>query len=150
MLTTKKVKNEETFHSHTSGGEEGVKIYYSNGYPKVDLSRPGADEKLALPVDIVDFKTPEGREKYRQIVIDIESRAVEKNKESFLRSTAFYVKQLKKERSLLEKLHEAKVLQIKEEKKELEDSIAEINEKILEAIKRGEEDWNKYKQLLLR
>jgi len=70
--------------------------------------------------------------------------------DSFLLSTVLYVNQVKKERLLLDQLHDAKVLQIKEDKRQLEDSIAEVNEKILGAMKRGEQDWILYKKVLLR
>ena len=51
---------------------------------------------------------------------------------------------------MLDQLHDAKVLQIKEDKRQLEDSIAEVNEKILGAMKRGEQDWILHKKVLLR
>jgi hypothetical protein len=43
-----------------------------------------------------------------------------------------------------------KVTLIRQEKKVLEEGVANLNEKILEARKRGEEQWERHKRLLLR
>jgi hypothetical protein len=111
--------------------KEGLKRNYSLGYPRIPLNR--AD----LPFDIVDYKTKEGRNRYKRICAEIKDPAVEKGKQDFLTNTNLYVDQLKKERSLLEQQHNKKIEQLREEKHILEYGVAAVNEKILEARKRG-------------
>jgi len=130
--------------------KEDVRRNYSCGYPRIALDRPGCKEKLDLPMDIVNFATKEGRKRYKRICLEIEDAAVEKGKDDFLTTTNLYIEQLKRERASLEQHHNKKINELREEKRLLEEGVAIINEKILEARKRGEEHWTKYKAYVLR
>ena len=94
------------------------KIEYSFGYPKIDFTPPGYDDKILLCEVLVELM-----------------------KEDFLRNTELYINTLKYKRSILERAHMDRVLLIQKEKKKLEDEISEINVKILEARKHGELHW---------
>ena len=80
---------------------------------------------------------------------NIEMKHLEEKKEQFLENTSLYINQLKKERSALERKHNEKINELTEEKRKFELAVAEINEKILEARKRGEHHWNEYRKFLL-
>ena len=130
--------------------KEDVRHNYSYGYPRIALDCPGYKEKVDLPMDIVDFATKEGRKRYKRICLEIEDAAVEKGKDDFLTTTNLYIEQLKRERASLEQHHNKKINELREEKRLREEGVAIINEKILEARKRGEEHWTKYKAYVLR
>ena len=54
-------------------------------------------------------------------------------------NTYLYIEQLKRERSVLEQRHNEKINELRDKKRCLEEGVAVINEKILEAKKCGEE-----------
>jgi hypothetical protein len=127
-----KKKMDLLFAGCTASDEEDVEYLrrnYSNGYPRVDLTRLGCNEKLNL-TDKIDFKSKEGTAEYRRQCALIEEKNVESTKDSFLQNTNLYIEQLKKERSELEKRHMEKVTLLRQEKKVLEEGVANLNEKI--------------------
>lgn len=113
-------------------------------YPRVNLAPVGAEDILKLPMDIIDFSTTEGQMKYKEICNTIEIKQLEKKEEQFLRNTSLYINQLKKERSVLERKHNEKIVELTEGKRKLEIAVAEINEKILETRKNGEHEYRKF------
>ena len=151
--STDKVDNNGAKKELTASDEEDkddVRRNNSHGYPRIPLNRPGFQEKADLPFDIVDYTTKEGRQRYKRICQEIEDAVVERGKDDFLTNTNLYIELLKRERSVLEQRHNKKINESREEKRCLEEGVAVINEKILEARKRGEEQWTKYKAYVLR
>jgi hypothetical protein len=56
---------------------------------------------------------------------------------------------LKLQRADLERKHTEKLVELREEKKQLEDGIAKINELILNARKDSDDKWERHKALML-
>ena len=132
----------------TSQNKDTYQHTFSFGEPKIDWTRPGYDDKVAM-LESIDFKSAEGRKEYKHRFAESEQKHVDLLKNNFLKTTVLYINNLKLQRADLERKHTEKLVELREEKKQLEDGIAKINELILNARKDGDDKWERHKSLML-